>query len=45
MENEDKEKHNVNDASTSANCDTNINTSLQNEVQNAYVIKISVINL
>jgi len=45
MENEDKQKHDVNDASTSANCDTNINTSAQNEVQNTYVIKMSVINL
>jgi len=44
MENEDKQKQDVNDASTSANCD-NINTSAQNEVQNTYVIKISVINL
>jgi len=40
MENEDKQKHDINDASTSANCDTNINTTAQNEGQNVYVIKI-----
>ncbi|EZA54345.1 T-complex protein 11-like protein 1 [Ooceraea biroi] len=33
MENEDE--HDINDASTSTNCDTNINTTAQNEAQNA----------
>ncbi|XP_070523025.1 T-complex protein 11-like protein 1 isoform X3 [Cardiocondyla obscurior] len=34
MENEDEQKHNTSDAGTSMNCDTNIHTNTQNEVQN-----------
>lgn len=39
MENEDEQKHNINDAGTSTNCDTNVHTSAENEVQNRYVIR------
>lgn len=38
MENEDEQKLNINDAGTSSmNCDTNVHTTGQNEVQNRYV--------
>ena len=39
MENEDEQKHNTNDASTSTNCDINVHTNAQNEVHR-YVIRI-----
>ncbi|XP_032686527.1 T-complex protein 11-like protein 1 isoform X2 [Odontomachus brunneus] len=34
MENEDEQKHNVNKASTSIDCDTNVHKTTQNEMQN-----------
>lgn len=42
MENEDEQKHNINDeASTSTTCDnTNVHTSAQNEAQNRYVVEV-----
>lgn len=39
MENEDEQK-NTNDAGTSTNCDTNVHTNAQNEVQNRYAVRI-----
>lgn len=38
MENDDEQKHNVNEASTSIDCDTNVHETAQNEMQNRYVI-------
>lgn len=40
MENKDEQKRNINDASTSIDCDTNVHTTEQNEVQDEYVVKI-----
>lgn len=43
MENEDEQKHNVNEASTSIDCDTNVHKTAQNETQNKYVVEVSII--
>lgn len=40
MENEDEQKQNTNNAGTSTNCDTNVHTNAENEIQNRYVVKI-----
>lgn len=40
MENEDEQKHDTEEAGTSTNCDTNVYTSAQSEIQNRYVIRI-----
>lgn len=37
IENEDEPQQNTNDAGASVNCDINIDTTAQNEMQNRYI--------